>query len=189
MMPTQDLKTETIVLAGGCFWCTEAVFQQVRGVLSVESGYSNGQAEQPSYAQVCTGATGCAEVVRLVFDPARIELRSLLEIFFLVHDPSQLNRQGHDVGTQYRSGIYYTDPSQLEVIDTFIADMVAEQVYDGPIVTEVLPLAHYWPAEPEHQNFFARNPEQAYCQAVAAPKVERLRRTFARWVRQPGEAP
>lgn len=189
MTQSTDAKTETIVLAGGCFWCTEAVFQQVRGVLAVESGYSNGQPERPSYAQVCTGTTGCAEVVRLVFDPARIDLRSLLEIFFLVHDPTQLNRQGHDVGTQYRSAIYYTEPQQKAVIDALICEMSQDKIYEDSIVTEVQPLAHYWPAEPEHQNFFARNPEQGYCRAVAAPKVERLRRTFARWVRQPGEAP
>lgn len=187
MTETKDLKSETIVLGGGCFWCTEAVFQQVRGVLAVESGYSNGQAERPNYAQVCTGSTGCAEVVKVVFDPAVIGLRHILEVFFLVHDPTQLNRQGHDVGTQYRSAIYYTEPEQKTVIDALICEMCQDKLYEASIVTEVLPLADYWPAEPEHQNFFVRNPEQAYCRAVAAPKLERLRRNFAHWARQPGE--
>lgn len=187
MTQTQNPRSETIVLAGGCFWCTEAVFKQVRGVLDVESGYSNGQAERPGYAQVCTGATGCAEVIQVVFDPAVIGLRNILDIFFLVHDATQLNRQGHDVGTQYRSGIYYTDDAQqLQVIEAAIQRLRSE--LDQPIVTEVAPLAHYWPAEDEHQDFFERNPSQAYCLAVAAPKVERLRRHFAQWVREPGEA-
>ena len=174
---------ETIVLGGGCFWCTEAVFKEVRGVLDVESGYSNGQAEQPTYAQVCTGNTGCVEVVKLRFDPGQIGLRQMLEIFFLVHDPTQLNRQGNDLGTQYRSGIYTTRPEQAEVAQALIRELSQDKVYDGSIVTEVLPLAHYWPAEPEHQDFFERNPTQGYCLAVAAPKVDKLRRTFRQWVR------
>ena len=151
-------ETETIVLGGGCFWCTEAVFVRVKGVLDVESGYSNGHLAQPSYEQVCSGSTGHAEVVKLVYDPARISLREILEIFFLVHDPTQLNRQGHDLGTQYRSGIYYSKPEQKAVADDLIREMSQDKLYDAPIVTEVLPLANYWPAEDYHQNFFDRNP-------------------------------
>ena len=174
------LHSESIVLGGGCFWCTEAVFVAVQGVLDVESGYSNGQTERPSYEQVCTGRTGHNEVVKLVFDPAQVSLRELLEIFFVIHDPTTLNRQGHDVGTQYRSGIYFSSPAQQEVAQSLIAEMAASGVYREPIVTEVLPLANYWPAEDYHQDFFERNPFQGYCRAVAAPKVEKFRKTFAR---------
>ncbi len=175
--------TQTITLGGGCFWCTEAVFVAVQGVLDVESGYSNGQIERPSYEQVCTGRTGCNEVVKLVFDPAQISLRELLEIFFVIHDPTTLNRQGNDVGTQYRSGIYTSNPEQQAVAQALIAEMAASGVYRQPIVTEVLPLANYCPAEDYHQDFFARNPGQGYCVAVAAPKVAKFRKTFARLAR------
>ncbi len=174
---------QTITLGGGCFWCTEAVFVAVQGVLDVESGYSNGLIERPSYEQVCTGRTGCNEVVKLVFDPAQISLRERLEIFFVIHDPTTLNRQGHDVGTQYRSGIYTSSPEQQAVAQGVIAEMVASGVYRQPIVTEVLPVANYWPAEDYHQDFFARNPGQGYCVAVAAPKVAKFRKTFARLAR------
>lgn len=175
--------TQTLVLAGGCFWCTEAVFVQVRGVLDVESGYSNGQAARPTYDEVCSGRTGCAEVVRLVYDPAQISTRQVLEIFFLVHDPTQLDRQGNDVGTQYRSGIYTTTLEQKDVAEALIAEMTREQVHPRPIVTEVLPLAHYWPAEDHHQDFFERNPGQGYCVAVAAPKVAKFRHTFRQFAK------
>ncbi len=175
--------SETIVLAGGCFWCTEAVFVRVKGVLDVESGYSNGHVPQPSYEAVCSGQTGHAEVVKLAFDPTVIGLRQLLHIFFAIHDPTTLNRQGHDVGSQYRSGIYCTTPEQERVARHVIAELQAEEVFDAPIVTEVQPLHHYWPAEDYHQDFFARNPTQGYCLAVAAPKVAKLRQVFAQWVR------
>ncbi len=175
--------SETIVLAGGCFWCTEAVFVRVKGVLDVESGYSNGHVPQPSYEAVCSGQTGHAEVVKLTFDPTVIGLRQLLHIFFAIHDPTTPNRQGHDVGTQYRSGIYCTTPEQERVARHVIAELQAEDVFDAPIVTEVQPLHHYWPAEDYHQDFFARNPTQGYCLAVAAPKVAKLRQVFAQWVR------
>lgn len=175
--------SEIIVLAGGCFWCTEAVFVRVKGVLDVESGYSNGHVPQPSYEAVCSGQTGHAEVVKLTFDPAVIGLRQLLHIFFAIHDPTTPNRQGHDVGTQYRSGIYCTTPEQERVARHVIAELQAEDVFDAPIVTEVQPLHNYWPAEDYHQDFFARNPTQGYCLAVAAPKVAKLRRVFAQWVR------
>ena len=171
---------QTITLGGGCFWCTEAVFVNVRGITDVESGYSNGQAARPSYEDVCTGRTGCNEVVQLTFDPAQITLREILEIFFVIHDPTTLNRQGNDAGTQYRSGIYVASPEQEAVAREVIAEMTASGVYSQPIVTEVAPLSHYWPAEDYHQDFFARNPNQGYCMAVAAPKVAKFRKTFAR---------
>ena len=172
--------SETITLGGGCFWCTEAVYVQVKGVLDVESGYSNGQAVKPSYEDVCTGTTGHNEVVKLVYDPAQVSTRELLEIFFVIHDPTTLNRQGNDTGTQYRSGIYFDSAAQEEVAREVIAEMVASGVYSRPIVTEVLPLDNYWPAEEYHQDFFARNPNQGYCMAVAAPKVAKFRKTFVR---------
>lgn len=171
---------QTITLGGGCFWCTEAVFVNVRGITDVESGYSNGQASRPSYEDVCTGRTGCNEVVQLTFEPAEITLREILEIFFVIHDPTTLNRQGNDAGTQYRSGIYVASPEQEAVAREVIAEMAASGVYSQPIVTEVAPLSHYWPAEDYHQDFFARNPNQGYCMAVAAPKVAKFRKTFAR---------
>lgn len=173
------MNTETLGLAGGCFWCTEAVFDRVRGVLDVESGYSNGQATPPTYEEVCTGSTGCAEVVKLVYDPAVIGVRELLTIFFATHDPTTPNRQGADVGTQYRSGIYWTTPAQAEAARALIAELEAEGTFGAPIVTEVEPLRHYWPAEAYHQDFFARHPHHGYCLAVAAPKVAKLRRAFA----------
>ncbi|MDD5325038.1 MAG: peptide-methionine (S)-S-oxide reductase MsrA [Polaromonas sp.] len=171
---------QTITLGGGCFWCTEAVYVQVRGVVDVESGYGNGHAERPSYEQVCTGTTGHNEVVKLTYDPAQISTREVLEIFFIIHDPTTLNRQGNDVGTQYRSGIYFSTPEQEAVAREVIAEMAASGVYSRPIVTEVAPVANYWPAEAYHQDFFERNPDQGYCMAVAAPKVAKFRKTFAR---------
>ena len=178
------MASETIVLGGGCFWGTEAVYKEVRGITDVESGYSNGQAERPSYEQVCTGRTGHAEVVKLTYDPAQISLRQILEIFFVVHDPTQLDRQGNDVGTQYRSGIYTTTPEQKQVADDMIREMSQDKLFDRPIVTEVQPLANYWPAEAYHQDFFERNPHQGYCLAVAAPKVAKFRKTFSELVRR-----
>lgn len=171
--------SETLVLGGGCFWCTEAVYVKVRGVTDVESGYSNGRVERPSYEQVCTGTTGHNEVVRLTYDPAQISVRQILEIFFVIHDPTTLNQQGHDRGTQYRSGIYYTTPGQKEAADAIIREMSQDKVFGSPIVTEVLPLANYWPAEDYHQDFFEKNPNQGYCVAVAGPKVAKFRKTFA----------
>src|SRR5215207_6831164 len=146
-MSTPSSQTETIVLGGGCFWCTEAVFDRVQGVLDVESGYSNGETPKPSYEQVCTGRTGHAEVVKLVFDPAQITLREILEIFFVVHDPTTLNRQGNDSGTQYRSGIYYGSEAQKQVAEEVIREVEASKTYRSPVVTEVEPLANYSAAE------------------------------------------
>lgn len=174
---------QTITLGGGCFWCTEAVFVHVKGIIDVESGFSNGQTLRPSYEQVCRGTTGHNEVVKLVFDPAQISVREILEIFFVIHDPTTLNRQGHDSGTQYRSGIYYSSPEQESVAKELIQEMVQSGVYSHPVVTEVLPLANYWPAEEYHQDYFEKNPDQGYCMAVAAPKVAKFRKTFARLAR------
>jgi peptide-methionine (S)-S-oxide reductase len=171
---------QTLTLGGGCFWCTEAVYVQVRGVVDVESGYCNGHVQRPSYEQVCTGATGHNEVVRLVFDPGQITAREVLEIFFVIHDPTTLNRQGNDAGTQYRSGIYFSSAEHAAIAQDVIREMGESGVYSRPLVTEVLPLANYWPAEEYHQDFFEKNPGQGYCVAVAAPKVAKFRKTFAR---------
>ena len=177
------MASETIVLGGGCFWCTEAVYVKVKGVTDVESGYSNGHVERPSYEQVCTGDTGHNEVVKLTYDPAQISLRQILEIFFVIHDPTTLNRQGADSGTQYRSGIYYTTPEQKQVAEDMLRQIAQEKLFGKPIVTEVKPLANYWPAEEYHQDFFEKNPYQGYCMAVAAPKVAKFRKTFAELVK------
>ena len=174
---------QTLVLGGGCFWCTAAVFVQVKGVLDVESGYCNGQALNPTYEQVCSGMTGHNEVVKLVYDPQIISTRVLLEIFFVIHDPTTLNRQGNDRGTQYRSGIYFTTQAQAEAAKTIIAEIEADDVFDSSVVTEVLPLQNYSAAEDYHQDFFERNPTQGYCLAVAAPKVWKFKKTFSEWVR------
>jgi peptide-methionine (S)-S-oxide reductase len=167
---------ETITLAGGCFWCVEAVFEQVRGVVDVQSGYSNGHAPSPTYEDVCTGTTGHAEVVRVRFDPAQISLAEILQVFFATHDPTTRNRQGADVGPQYRSGIYWTDESQREAIAPVLDEANAET--GGRVVTEVEPLANYSAAEPYHQHYFANNPEQGYCAAVIGPKLEKFRQVF-----------
>ena len=174
---------QTITLGGGCFWCTEAVFVDVKGVLDVESGYCNGHVVRPSYEQVCTGNTGHNEVVKLVFDTAQISLREILEIFFVVHDATTLNRQGNDRGTQYRSGIYFSDPAHEAIAKDLIREINESGVYSVQMVTEVLPLSNYSPAEDYHQDFFENNPGQGYCLAVAAPKVEKFRKTFARLVK------
>ena len=184
METPKDPNLQTLVLGGGCFWCTEAVYVKVRGVVDVESGYSNGQVQRPSYEQVCSGATGHAEVVKLEYDPEQVSTRQLLEIFFVVHDPTQLNRQGNDVGTQYRSGIYYTTPEQKEEAEKIIRELTAEKAFGKPIVTEVKPLSNYWPAEEYHQDFFEKNPYQGYCVAVAAPKVAKFRKTFRELARE-----
>ena len=169
----------TITLGGGCFWCTEAVYVKVRGVTDVESGYSNGHGERPSYEQVCSGRTGYNEVVKLTYDPSDITLREILEIFFVIHDPTSLNRQGNDSGTQYRSGIYYATAEQKQIADDMIRQMSQEKLFDKPIVTEVLPVADYWPAEAYHQDYFENNPDQGYCAFVVGPTVEKFRKTFA----------
>ena len=180
MSETTHDNTQTLVLGGGCFWCTESVYKNVKGVTDVESGYSNGQETAPTYEMVCTGRTGCNEVVKLEYDPAQISTREILEIFFVVHDATTLNRQGNDTGTQYRSGIYFTTPEQQQTAQALIDELTKDDAFGAPIVTELLPLAHYFPAEEYHQDFFERNPNQGYCMAVAAPKVAKFRKTFAR---------
>ncbi|MBN2046498.1 MAG: peptide-methionine (S)-S-oxide reductase MsrA [Anaerolineaceae bacterium] len=169
---------QNITLGGGCFWCLEAVYQLVNGVKSVTSGYAGGQKPHPTYQQVCTGSTGHAEVVQLEFDPAVISLEEILEIFFSIHDPTTLNRQGADVGTQYRSVIYYHTPEQEEAARAAIRQLEAEHRFTNPIVTEVAPLHVFYPAEEYHQNYFARNPYQGYCQFVISPKVEKFKKHF-----------
>ena len=178
MNPTSTV-LDTITLGGGCFWCLEAVFLRVEGVTAVESGYCNGQVVRPSYEQVCSGSTGHAEVVRVTFDTTRMSLREVLEIFFVIHDPTTLNRQGNDSGTQYRSGIYFESAQQQAVASAVLAEMTASGFYRQPIVTELQPLANYSRAEDYHQRYFENHPGQGYCAFVVAPKVEKFRKTFA----------
>lgn len=176
---------ETVTLAGGCFWCLEAVYDEVKGVLSVESGYANGHVANPSYRDVCNGDTGHAEVVQIKFDPSVISFRDILNIFFVIHDPTTLNRQGADVGTQYRSGIYYHTPEQQEVAEQTIRELEAQKVWNQPIVTEVEALKDFYIAEDYHQEYFAKNPYQPYCMAVVAPKVSKFRKHFLElWKKQ-----
>lgn len=170
---------ETATLGGGCFWCTETVFLDVEGVVAVESGYTNGHVVDPSYEQVCSGSTGHAEVVRVRFDPSRIGFRELLEIFFVTHDPTTPNRQGNDVGTQYRSGIYTHGDEQARIAREVIQELQDSGAVRGKIVTEVEPERNYWPAEAYHQNYYAQHPSQGYCAFVVAPKLEKFRKTFA----------
>ena len=170
------MSVQTITLGGGCFWCLEAVYELVDGVTAVESGYCNGHVLRPSYEQVCGGDTGHAEVVRVSFDDTRISLREVLEIFFHIHDPTTLNRQGNDVGTQYRSGIYFEDPAHEAVAREVLAE--ANAAHGGRAVTELRALANYSRAEDYHQHYFANHPGQGYCAVVVAPKVEKFKRTF-----------
>ncbi len=172
--PARELAT----LAGGCFWCLEAVFEQLEGVTSVQSGYSGGRVPNPSYEQVCTGITGHAEVVQVEFDPAVITFREILEIFFTIHDPTTRDRQGTDVGTQYRSAIFYHSPDQKSVAEEVIAELDGEGVFGDPIVTEVAALEAFYPAEDYHNEYYRRNSSQPYCQAVISPKVAKLREKY-----------
>ncbi len=169
---------ETTTLAGGCFWCVEAVFDEAKGITSVESGYSNGHVPNPTYRAVCNGDTGYAEVIQIKFDPSIISFRDLLNVFFAVHDPTTLNRQGADVGTQYRSAIFYHTPEQKEIAENLISELNAQKIWNSPIVTEVEPIKDYYVAEDYHQEYFARNQNNPYCQAVAAPKVAKFRKHF-----------
>lgn len=169
---------EKAILGGGCFWCLEAALRQLRGVESVTSGYCGGRVDQPSYRQVCDGTTGHAEVVEVVFDPRIIDYRTLLMAFFAIHDPTTVNRQGNDVGTQYRSAIFTCSAEQAGIAKAVIAELSAEGIWSDPIVTEVLPAARFWPAEDYHQDYLANNPQQPYCVAVVAPKAAKLRKLF-----------
>lgn len=169
---------EIATLAGGCFWCLEAVYDMLRGVSLVESGYTAGKIANPSYEQVCTGRTGHTEAVRITFDPSVISYKDLLDVFFTIHDPTTLNRQGADIGTQYRSGIYYHSPEQKEAAESAIKAVNDSGLYGDPVVTEVQPAGEYYVAEAYHQDYFARNPGQGYCRAVVAPKVAKARKVF-----------
>ncbi|MNR82990.1 Peptide methionine sulfoxide reductase MsrA [compost metagenome] len=171
-------RLEQATLAGGCFWCLEAVFLDLKGVTRVQSGYAGGHVPNPSYEQVCTGQTGHAEVIRVDFDPAELSYADLLKVFFAIHDPTTLNRQGADVGTQYRSAIFPHEPEQEATAKAVIAELSAEGLFDAPIVTTVEPLETFYPAEEYHQEYFARNPYQPYCLAVVAPKVAKFRKQF-----------
>ena len=169
---------EIATLAGGCFWCLEAVFDEVKGVESVESGYMGGTMANPSYEQVCSGKTGHAEVVQITFDPALVSFKEILEVFFVIHDPTTLNRQGSDAGTQYRSVIFYHSPEQKSQVEQVIKNLNGTHIWNSPIVTEVVPAQTFYRAEGYHQDYFLRNPDQPYCIAVVAPKVAKLRKHF-----------
>jgi len=169
---------EVATLAGGCFWCLEAVFEQLQGVERVVSGYAGGAPANPTYKQVCTGTTGHAEVVQITFDPAVLSYRDLLEIFFAFHDPTTLNRQGHDQGTQYRSAIFFHSPEQKRDADEVITELTRLNVFDDPIVTEVSPMTTFYPAEDYHQGYYRENAEQPYCRATITPKVAKLRAKY-----------
>ena len=175
-MAENDLETAT--LAAGCFWCVEAVFDDLKGVEDVVSGYSGGRTENPTYRQVCDGNTGHAEVAEIRFDPDEVSFKDILRVFFAVHDPTTLNRQGNDVGTQDRSAIFYHNDEQKRDAEEVIDEVTKEGVYDAPIVTEVVPFEKFWPAEDYHQEYFANNPNQPYCMAVVAPKVAKFRKKF-----------
>jgi peptide-methionine (S)-S-oxide reductase len=177
MTGSSQLK-EVATLAGGCFWCLEAVYDQLRGVEDVVSGYSGGDRRNPTYEQVCSGTTGHAEVVQVTFDPQVVSFRDILGVFFAIHDPTTLNRQGADVGTQYRSAIFYRSPEQKAVAEQVIGELNAAGLWPRPIVTQVASLEAFYPAEDYHQEYFARNPYQGYCQAVVAPKVAKFRKQF-----------
>ncbi len=175
----QHTASQTATIGGGCFWCTEAVFLELRGVQRVVSGYAGGHVKNPSYKQICTGSTGHAEVIQVIFDPALISYDDILRVFFASHDPTTLNRQGADVGTQYRSIILTHDDAQREVAQRVLAEMDASGLFPQRIVTEIAPLEIFYPAEAEHQDYFARNPWSGYCQMVVAPKVRKFRKEFA----------
>jgi peptide-methionine (S)-S-oxide reductase len=172
------MTTEMATLAGGCFWCLEAVYDQLKGVISVESGYAGGKTMAPTYQEVCEGTTGHAEVVQITYDPQVVSYQDLLNVFFTIHDPTTLNRQGADVGTQYRSAIYYHTPEQKAIAEETIRNLTAEKLWDNPIVTEVTALPQFYMAEAYHQEYFARNPYQGYCRAVIAPKVSKFRHKY-----------
>jgi len=184
MTAATDVEPGVAVLGGGCFWCVEAVFKELRGVESVTSGYAGGHGDHPSYEQVCTGRTGHAEVVRIGFDPAVTSYADLLRVFFTIHDPTTLNRQGNDIGTQYRSVIFAQSEEQSRTALAVRDEVAAAGLWDAPLVTEIKGAETFWPAEPEHHDYFARHPGTGYCRAVVAPKVVKFRRQFADRLRQ-----
>ena len=175
---------EVATLGGGCFWCLEAVFDDLRGVEDVVSGYSGGKVRDPSYDAVCSGTTGHAEVVQVTFDPAVVSFREILQVFFTIHEPTTLNRQGADVGTQYRSAVFFHSPEQERTAREVIAELEAEGVWDDPIVTQVVPFSEFFAAEGYHQEYFRRNPRQPYCQVVVAPKVSKFRKQYLQQLKQ-----
>jgi peptide-methionine (S)-S-oxide reductase len=175
---------QTATLAGGCFWCLEAVYDELKGVHSVESGYAGGQMDNPTYREVCNGNTGHAEVVQIRFDPGVISYRDLLNVFFTIHDPTTLNRQGGDIGTQYRSAIFYHDEEQKKIAEEAIKDLNAQRIWDHPIVTEMTKFDKFYVAEDYHQEYFANNPYQPYCQVVVAPKVAKFRKHFLQMLKK-----
>ena len=176
---TVPASKETATLAAGCFWCLEAVYDELQGVQNVVSGYMGGRIPDPSYEQVCGGDTGHAEVVQITFDPGVVSFRDLLEVFFVIHDPTTLNRQGNDIGTQYRSAIFYHSPEQKQIAEQVIAAIKKDRLFDQPVVTQVVPAEAFWPAEDYHQAYFARNPYQSYCMFVVSPKLAKFRKKFA----------
>ena len=175
---------EEATLGAGCFWCIEAIFQELAGVVSVEAGYSNGHVKNPSYKEVCTGTTGHGEVARIVFDPAKISFAELLEVFWRTHDPTTLNQQGADKGTQYRSGIYYHDAAQKEIAEKLLWETEQSRLWDDPIVTEIAALNNYSKAEDYHQNYYSNNPDQGYCTFVIRPKLDKFRKEFGGRLKQ-----
>jgi peptide-methionine (S)-S-oxide reductase len=175
---SMNQRKETATLAGGCFWCIESVFDQLNGVEDVVSGYSGGEKPNPSYEEVCTGATGHAEVIQITFDPEVVTFEDILHVLFTIHDPTTLNRQGGDIGTQYRSAIFYHSPEQKATAERVIAELNAEKLWERPIVTEVTPFTKFYPAEDYHQEYFERNPNQPYCRAVIEPKVAKFRKFY-----------
>ncbi|MBA3989271.1 MAG: peptide-methionine (S)-S-oxide reductase [Idiomarina sp.] len=185
---TSQVPLQHATLGGGCFWCIESAFKQVEGIIEAESGYAGGHVDNPTYQQVCNGNTGHAEVVRLAFDPALISYREILEIFFALHDPTQLNRQGNDIGPQYRSVIFFHDESQQAQAQTIIAQMTQEQTWPAPVVTAVEPLSSYFSAEGYHRDYYQNNPQQPYCAMVVGPKLAKFKQTFAKRLKQPKQA-
>jgi peptide-methionine (S)-S-oxide reductase len=178
-MSTSNLRELQIAtLGGGCFWCLEAVYSELNGVLKVESGYAGGRTKNPTYEEVCSDETGHAEVVQVTFDPSVITFREILQVFFSIHDPTTLNRQGADAGSQYRSAIFYTDPEQKKVAEEVMSEIKRAKLWDHPIVTELVPLVEFYKAESYHQNYFKNNPAQAYCQIVISPKVAKFRKNY-----------
>ena len=180
--PTSSSHLQTAILASGCFWCTEAVFQNVKGVQSAVSGYIGGEVANPTYNQVCSGKTGHAEAVRVTFDPSVIPFRDVLGIFFATHDPTQLNRQGHDIGTQYRSAVFYQSEEEKREVQAFIDDLRKQGIYDNDIVTTLEPATHFYEAEEYHQNYFTNHPTQPYCMAVITPKVVKFRKHYSEYL-------
>jgi len=177
--PAPSSASDQLTVAGGCFWCTEAVFSELRGVSGALPGYAGGSVANPTYEQVCTGTTGHAEAVEVTFDPKEVSVRELLVVFFTTHDPTTRDRQGPDVGSQYRSAVFYRSPEQKAAAEAVVREVTAERLYSHPIVTEIVPLTAFYPAEEYHRNYYRRHPEQAYCQAVIAPKLAKFRKKHA----------